>query len=199
MPKPSVTRRYRRRVINQNGTTMIEVLVAGLVLSAGLLGLAAMQTKALKTASGLAAQQVMVQVLGAFSEARLASANENIAGGIGPNNEDPRYLADYCNSLWSGVYASESITGGQIQYPIVNDLYFLNTTFLGHYTSCGSAALAEYADYWNQFSFPGSEGYSNASNTNGTECDYIVPRTRRVTCTLPTGDTISLENLVWVR
>ena len=90
MPKPSVTRRYRRRVINQNGTTMIEVLVAGLVLSAGLLGLAAMQTKALKTASGLAAQQVMVQVLGAFSEARLASANENIAGGIGPNNEDPR-------------------------------------------------------------------------------------------------------------
>ena len=199
MYKPAVLQRLRRRTSPQRGTTMIEVLVAGLVLSAGRLGLAAMQTKALKTASGLATQQVMVQALGAFSEARLASPNENIVGGIGPNNEDPRYFAGFCNSLWAGVNASESVTEGQIQYPIVNDLYFLNTTILGQYTSCGSTALAEYADYWNQFTFPGSDGYSNVSNTNGTECDYVVPRTRRVTCTLPTGDTISLENLVWVR
>lgn len=199
MSKPAALQRLRRRTSQQRGTTMIEVLVAGLVLSAGLVGLAAMQTTAIKTASGLATQQAMVQVLDAFSEARLASPNENIVGGMGPNNEDPRLLADYCNSLWSGMTPTEVPEQAQFQYPIINDLLFLNTTFLGQYTSCGSAALAEYADYWNQFTFPGSQGYSNVSNTNGTECDYIVPRTRIVTCTLPTGDTISLENLVWVR
>ena len=197
MPKPSVARRYRRRVINQNGTTMIEVMVAALVLSAGLLGLAAMQTKAIKTASGLATQQSMVQALAAFSEARLAAPNHNIVNKVGPNNENEKYLAIYCNSLWSAIYADPS-GNGQIQQPTTQDLNFI-TTFLTQYTSCGSAALTEYADYWNQYGAGVGDAYGNVSSFNATECDYIVPRTRRVTCTLPTGDAISLQNLVWVR
>ena len=69
MSKPAVLQRHRRTNVQQRGTTMIEVLVAALVLSAGLLGMAAMQTQALKTASGLATQQAMVQALSAFGEA----------------------------------------------------------------------------------------------------------------------------------
>ena len=196
MPKPSVARRCRRRVINQNGTTMIEVMVAALVLSVGLLGLAAMQTKALKTASGLATQQAMVQALGAFNEARLAAPNHNIVNKVGPNNDTETSLAVYCNSLWSAIYADP--TGeGQIQQPTTSDWYFI-TDFLTKYTSCGSATLTEYADYWNQYN-AGVNIFGNNSNWNGTECDYIVPRTRTVTCTLPTGEPISLQNLVWVR
>jgi hypothetical protein len=41
--------------------------------------------------------------------------------------------------------------------------------------------------------------YGDQSSFNGTECDYIVPRTFIVSCTLPTGDVISLQNWVWVR
>ena len=197
MPKPSVARRYRRRVINQNGTTMIEVMVAALVLSAGLLGLAAMQTKAIKTASGLATQQSMVQAMGAFSEARLAAPNYNIVGKFGPNNESAPYLASYCNPLWSGL-SIDSQGQSQIQQPTYNDLYFV-TDFLTQYTSCGSAALTEYADYWNQYGAGVNGAYGNSSSFNATECDYIVPRTRTVTCTLPTGEPISLQNLVWIR
>jgi len=196
MYKPAVLQRLRRRTSPQRGTTMIEVLVAGLVLSAGLLGLAAMQTKALKTASGLATQQVMVQALGAFSEARLAAPNHNIVNKVGPNNDTEKSLAIYCNSLWSAIYADPS-GNGQIQQPTTQDLNFI-TTFLTKYTSCGSAALTEYADYWNQYN-AGVNIFGNNSPWNGTECDYIVPRTRRVSCTLPTGDAISLQNLVWVR
>jgi hypothetical protein len=65
---------------------------------------------------------------------------------------------------------------------------------LAQHTSCGSAAITEYADYWNQY---GDYGIGYA--TNGKECDYIVPRTRTVSCTLPAGDVISLHNRVWVR
>ena len=197
MPKPSVARRCRRRVINQNGTTMIEVMVAALVLSVGLLGLAAMQTKALKTASGLATQQVIVQSLGAFSEARLAAPNQNIVGKSGPNNESAQYLARYCNPLWSGL-SINSQGESQIQQPTTQDWYFI-TTFLTQYTSCGTAALTEYADYWNRYGAGVNGAYGKLSSFNATECDYIVPRTRIVSCTLPTGEAISLQNLVWVR
>ena len=197
MPKPSVARRYRRRAINQNGTTMIEVMVAALVLSAGLLGLAAMQTKAIKTASGLATQQSMVQAMGAFSEARLAAPNQNIVGKFGPNNENAQYLASYCNPLWSGL-SINAAGQSQIQQPTTSDWYFV-TDFLTKYTSCGSAALTEYADYWNRYGAGVNGAYGKSSSFNATECDYIVPRTRTVTCTLPTGDAISLQNLVWVR
>jgi hypothetical protein len=196
MYKPAVLQRLRRRTSPQRGTTMIEVLVAGLVLSAGLLGLAAMQTKALKTASGLATQQVMVQALGAFSEARLAAPNHNIVNKVGPNNDTEKSLAIYCNSLWSAIYADPS-GNGQIQQPTTQDWYFV-ADFLTKYTSCGSAALTEYADYWNQYN-AGVNIFGNGSSFNGTECDHIVPRTRIVSCTLPTGDAISLQNLVWVR
>jgi Tfp pilus assembly protein PilV len=197
MYKPAVLQRLRRRTSPQRGTTMIEVLVAGLVLSAGLLGLAAMQTKALKTASGLATQQVMVQALGAFSEARLAAPNQNIVGKSGPNNESAQYLARYCNPLWSGL-SINSQGESQIQQPTAQDWDFI-TTFLTQYTSCGTAALTEYADYWNRYGAGVNRAYGKNSSFNATECDYIVPRTRIVSCTLPTGDAISLQNLVWVR
>jgi len=197
MYKPAVLQRLRRRTSPQRGTTMIEVLVAGLVLSAGLLGLAAMQTKALKTASGLATQQVMVQALGAFSEARLAAPNQNIVGKSGPNNESAQYLARYCNPLWSGL-SINSQGESQIQQPTTQDWYFI-TTFLAQYTSCGTAALTEYADYWNRYGAGVNGAYGKNSSFNATECDYIVPRTRILSCTLPTGDAISLQNLVWVR
>ena len=196
MPKPLVLQRHRRNLARQRGTTMIEVMVAALVLSAGLMGLAAMQTKAIKTANGLATQQAMVQALGAFSEARLAAPNHNIVNKVGPNNDNAKVLAVYCDSLWSAIAANPSIYG-QIQQPTTQDWYFI-TTFLTQYTSCGSAALTEYADYWNQYN-AGVNLFGGGSPWNGTECDYIVPRARIVSCTLPTGDPISLQNLVWVR
>ena len=198
MPKPLVLQRHLRKLAQQSGTTMIEVMVAALVLSAGLMGLAAMQTKAIKTANGLATQQAMVQALGAFSEARLAAPNHNIVNkdgsdNYGPDNRDDKYLAIYCNSLWSAIAANS----GQIQQPTSKDWFFI-TNFLTKYTSCGSAALTEYADYWNQYN-AGVNLFGGGSPWNGTECDYIVPRARIVSCTLPTGDEISLQNLVWVR
>jgi type II secretory pathway pseudopilin PulG len=196
MPKPLVLQRHLRKLAQQRGTTMIEVMVAALVLSAGLMGLAAMQTKAIKTANGLATQQAMVQALGAFSEARLAAPNQNIVGKSGPNNESAQYLARYCNPLWSGL-SINSQGESQIQQPTTQDWYFI-TTFLTQYTSCGSAALTEYADYWNQYN-AGTNLVGGGWPWNGTECDYIVPRARIVSCTLPTGEPIRLQNLVWVR
>ena len=194
MSKPPVLQHHRRTVCQQGqqrGTTMIEVMVAALVLSAGLLGLAAMQTTALKTASGLATQQSMVQALGAFGEARLANPNFNIVGGTGPNGDTAEKLATYCNSLWAAVTVTNDLS--PLQNSTISDLNFIKT-FLAQYTSCGSAALTEYADYWNQYGVWGI-----GSTTNGAECDYIVPRTRTVSCTLPAGDVISLQNWVWVR
>jgi len=189
MSQPALLQR-RRTSCRQRGTTMIEVMVAALVLSAGLLGLAAMQTQALKTASGLATQQSMVQALGAFSEARLASPNHNIVGGTGPGG-DSKQLAIYCNSLWSSLADVNNLN----DLPTTNDLAFIRSN-LAQYTSCGSAAITEYADYWNQY---GAYVYQTWTTTTGIECDYIVPRTRTVSCTLPTGDVISLQNRVWVR
>jgi len=195
MSKPAVLQRQRRTICQQRqqrGTTMIEVMVAALVLSAGLLGLAAMQTQALKTASGLATQQAMVQALGAFSEARLVSPNHNIVSGTGPGGKNAQHLAAYCNSLWSGFTVAVDATS-DIKQPTTTDLQAIRD-LLAQNTSCGSAAITEYADYWNQYGT-----YGSGSTTNGVECDYIVPRTRTVSCTLPSGDAISLQNWVWVR
>ena len=192
MSKPAVLQHRRRTNVQQRGTTMIEIMVAGLVLSAGLLGLAAMQTKALKTASGLATQQTMVQALGAFGEARLANPNHNIVGVTGPGNHSESRLPTYCNSFWAAMPVTATGTA-EIDTPTTLDLSEIRS-HLGQYTSCGSAAITEYADYWNQFGT-----YGMNSTTNGTGCDYIVPRTRTVRCTLPTGDEISLQNRVWVR
>jgi Tfp pilus assembly protein PilV len=192
MSKPAVLQHHRRTNVQQRGTTMIEIMVAGLVLSAGLLGLAAMQTKALKTASGLATQQTMVQALGAFGEARLANPNHNMVGVTGPDSDSESRLPTYCNSFWAAMPVNEEGTA-EIDTPTTLDLSEIRT-HLGRYTSCSSAAITEYADYWNQFGT-----YGMNSTTNGTGCDYIVPRTRTVRCTLPTGDEISLQNRVWVR
>ena len=191
-------RHRRRKVVPQRGTTMIEIMVAGLVLSVGLLGLAAMQTKAIKTASGLATQQTMVQALGAFGEARLANPNHNIVGGTGPGGENDRNLATYCNSLWAAIAIDGTPDRSLIKNTTTSDLTVIRG-LLGQYTSCGSAAITEYADYWNRYGASQAGAYGNVSNLNGTECDYIVPRTRTVSCTLPTGDAISLQNWVWVR
>ena len=191
MSKPPVLQRHRYKTGKQSGTTMIEIMVAALVLSAGLLGMAAMQTQALKTASGLATQQTMVQALGAFSEARLASPNHNIVGGTGSSGETTQQLATYCNSLWSSLANLDNLNSP----PTTNDQIFIRG-ILATYTSCGSETITEYADYWNQFP---STTYGKDSDKNGAECDYIVPRTRTVSCTLPTGDVISLQNRVWVR
>ena len=187
MFKPVVLQHHRRTNVQQRGTTMIEIMVAGLVLSAGLLGLAAMQTKALKNASGLATQQNMVHALGAFSEARLTNPNYNIVGAANATT-----LPTYCNIFWT-AFTVNAKGEGMIKTTTAKDLEIIRT-HLGRHTSCGNAALTEYADYWNQFGT-----YGSTSRTNGTECDYIVPRTRTVSCTLPTGDVISLSNQVWVR
>jgi len=175
MPKPTVLLRRRRRMGRQGGTTMIEVLVASLVLSIGLMGLAAMQTKAIQTASGLATQQVIVQSLGAYGEAQLSSPNYSLID-----------AAFYCRSLWLDFTSFAD--------PNPTDLSYLNT-FLGTYTPCGNAALEVHKDYKNATPAPNSFD----SFQNGKECDYIAPQTHTVTCTLPTGDAISLENLVWIR
>jgi len=175
---------------------MMEVMVATLVLSAGLLGLAAMQTRAIQTASGLATQQVMSQVLGAYGEAQLADPNYALVydkgvGGTSSNN---------CRGVWMdlspappnppGSYVAFDPTAPDIN-PDIPD-YF--NTFLGTYTPCGSKALNVYIDYRNSAATP-----DPASNQNARECDYIAPQTRTLTCTLMTGESIRLENLVWIR
>jgi len=197
MSKPATLQRHRRTICQQRGTTMIEIMVAALVLSAGLLGLAAMQTKALKTANGLATQQAMVQALGAFGEARLANPNHNIVDGTGPDNENAQKLATYCNSFWSGFTIPTNPDESQLQNPTEADLAVIRGLLAPH--GCGDAAITEYADYWNMYGAYQAGAYGNVSSHNGTECDYIVPRTRTVSCTLPTGDVISLSNMVWVR
>lgn len=200
MSKPAVLQRHRRTNVQQRGTTMIEVMVAALVLSAGLLGLAAMQTKAIKTATGLGIQQAMVQALSAFGEARLANPNHNIVGGTGPNNENARQLSTYCNSLWAAIDVPKSNPdSSQIQNSIDSDLTVIRLAFAPHRATCGRVAITEYADYWNEFNARQADMFEDQSAMNGTECDYIVPRTRIVSCTLPTGESIKLENLVWVR
>ena len=146
MSKPPVLQRHRRKTGKQSGTTMIEVMVAGLVLSAGLLGLAAMQTRALKTASGLATQQAMVQALGAFSEARSANPNHNIVDGTGPDGNNARHLSTYCNSLSAGFTIQTNPDESQIQNTTTSDLAVIRG-LLAQYTSCGSVAITEYADY----------------------------------------------------
>lgn len=203
MSKPAVIPRHRRTICQQRGTTMIEIMVAGLVLSAGLLGLAAMQTKALKTANGLATQQAMVQALGAFGEARLINPNHNIVDRTGPNNENARYLSTFCNSLWSAFSIPQGAGGtyfpdqSQIQNPTSGDLWEIRGLLAQR--GCGNAAITEYADYWNEFNARQADVFEDQSTMNGTECDYIVPRTRIVSCTLPTGELIKLQNMVWVR
>jgi type II secretory pathway pseudopilin PulG len=190
MSKPPVLQRHRCKTRKQSGTTLIEVMVAALVLSAGLLGLAAMQTKAIQTASGLATQQVMAQTLSAYNEARLATPNTSISGGAVRNSETQLVtingdLSSWCTALWRGVSAFTSFPN-----PNTLDFTFFNT-FLGTYTPCGNTALTDYAEYWNR--------YGGSEFQQGRECDYIVPETHLITCTLSTGDQISMENLVWLR
>jgi len=191
MSKPPVLQRHRRKICQQRGTTMIEVMVAALVLSVGLLGLTAMQTKALKTASGLATQQVMVQTLSAYNEARLSTPNTSISGGTQTDGVTQYVTIDgdlsrWCTALWRGVDAI-----GTFVNPNTFDLSYFNT-FLGTYTPCGTAALTGYAEYWNR--------YGGSEFQHGRECDYIVPETHLITCTLTAGDDpIKLENLVWLR
>jgi hypothetical protein len=61
-------------------------------------------------------------------------------------------------------------------------------------TPCGKAALEYHTDYYSYFPTPEASNKQNAK-----ECDYIAPQTRTVTCTLMTGESIRLENLVWIR
>jgi type II secretory pathway pseudopilin PulG len=199
MTKRPVLRRDPRGIGKQGGTTMMEVMVATLVLSAGLLGLAAMQTGAIQTASGLATQQVIAQTLSAYNEARLASPNTSISGGKTTDSVTGYVtingtLATLCASLWRGVpsISSGAASPGFFQNPNDNDFAYFNT-FLSRYTPCGNNALTDYAEYWNRYG-----GFGTVTQ-EGKECDYIVPETHSITCTLATGDAITMQNLVWLR
>jgi Tfp pilus assembly protein PilV len=179
MTKRPVLRRDPRGIGKQGGTTMMEVMVATLVLSAGLLGLAAMQTRAIQTASGLATQQVMAQALGSFGEAQLADPNYSLVTD-----------SNYCRKVWM------DINTGYLPTPKVTE--YLNKTFLANNTPCGSAALEVHTDYRNYAQAPVAPP-DLFQNQNAKECDYIAPQTRILTCTLMTGESIRLENLVWIR
>jgi type II secretory pathway pseudopilin PulG len=175
------TQRARRSVCKQRGTTMIEIMVAALVLSAGLLGLAAMQTQALKTASGLATQQVMVQALGAYSEARLTAPSST-----GHYLNPGQLTSAFCAGLW---LAQQPLVYSDTSNQTILDMDYF-ATFVGTYTPCGSVAVTEFLEYRNFFVIAGSEGI---------ECDYVSPVSRRAQCTLPTGEVIALWNMALVR
>jgi len=182
------TQRARRSICKQRGTTMIEVMVAALVLSAGLLGLAAMQTQALKTASGLATQQVMVQALGAYSEARLTAP-----GATGHYLHTFQYTFESCAGLW--LAQTPFIYSATTNQTILDMDYF--ATFVQTYTPCGSAAVTEFVEYENFF----GQYNSGAAivGSEGMECDYVSPVSRRAQCTLPSGEVIALWNMALVR
>ena len=68
-------RKALHRRYTQRGTSMIEVLVAFLVLSFGLVGLTALQTRVITSSSSATAQATMVQILGSYAETRRATPN----------------------------------------------------------------------------------------------------------------------------
>ena len=192
MSKPPVLQRQRRTICQQRqqrGTTMIEVMVAALVLSAGLLGLAAMQTQALKTASGLATQQVIFQAMGAYSEARLTAPSMT-----GHYTHDPGgTVFGVCSGYWLNL---EPLYFSTASNQTILDMEYLNT-FLQTHTPCGNVALTEFVEYSNSPYINDGGRARTASRT--LECDYATPVSRRAQCTLPAGDVIELWNVAWVR
>ena len=191
MSKPPVLQRHRRTICQQRqqrGTTMIEVMVAGLVLSAGLLGLAAMQTQALKTASGLATQQVIFQAMGAYSEARLTAPSAT-----GHYTYDAGIVFGVCSGYWLN---SQPLYFSNASSQTILDMEYLST-FLQTYTPCGNVALTEFLEYQNIPHIYYGGTAKTASRT--LECDYATPVSRRAQCTLPAGDVIELWNVAWVR
>jgi len=192
MSKPPVLQRQRRTICQhrqQCGTTMIEVMVAALVLSAGLLGLAAMQTQALKTASGLATQQVIFQAMGAYSEARLTAPSAT-----GHYTHDPGgTVPALCSGYWLN---SQPLYWSYDSSQTILDMEYLST-FLQTYTPCGNVALTEFIEYQNSPHI--YEGGTAKTASRTLECDYATPVSRRAQCTLPAGDVIELWNVAWVR
>ncbi len=89
MPKLPILPLLQRR--RQNGVSMIEVMVSCLVLSAGLVGISAMQTRAVFNSSDTALQGYAAQILLSFGEAKL----------VEPNVATPGFAAN-CN----GIYVS---------------------------------------------------------------------------------------------
>lgn len=79
---------------------MLEVLVACLVLSAGVLTIAAMQTRAAFNSSDAALQGYAAQILLSFSEAKLVEPNVT-SGNSGGSN------ALNCNGLYVGTEDSD--------------------------------------------------------------------------------------------
>jgi len=69
----------------QRGTSMIEVLVAFLVLSFGLVGLTALQTRTITSSSSATAQATMVQILGSYAETTRATGHTTSTTGSGGN------------------------------------------------------------------------------------------------------------------
>lgn len=167
---------------------MIEVMVAALVLSAGLLGMAAMQTQALKTASGLATQQVIFQAMGAYSEARLTAPSAT-----GHYTFNAGSVFSECSGYWLN---SAPLNFSNASSQTIVDMEYFNT-FLQTYTPCGNVALTEFLEYANSPYIVGGDKAITASRTS--ECDYATPVSRRAQCTLPAGDVIELWNVAWVR
>ena len=188
MSKPPVLPRQRRTICQQRGTTMIEVMVAALVLSAGLLGMAAMQTQALKTASGLATQQVIFQAMGAYSEARLTAPSAT-----GHYTFNAGSVFSVCSGYWLN---SAPLYFSTASSQTILDMEYLST-FLQTYTPCGNVALTEFLEYSNSPYIVEGGTAKTASRT--LECDYATPVSRRAQCTLPAGDVIELWNVAWVR
>jgi len=97
MPKlPASPRTQLRR---QRGVSMLELMVACLVLSAGLVAVSAMQTRAVFNSSDTAQQGYAAQILLSFGEASL----------VEPNVATPGFAAN-CN----GIYVST--TNSDIDY-----------------------------------------------------------------------------------
>lgn len=116
MPKPPVRRPLRHR--RPRGVSMLETMVACLVLSAGLAVIGAMQTRAVFNSSNAALQATMAQTLWSYNEARLVNLNDFRSGG-----------ASACN----GTTTSTRQT----------DLTYFNT-FLNTNANCTGTPLTEF-------------------------------------------------------